>query len=714
MARRRSSHRAGETPPVVLRYGLWLHVTAAWAVLTYALASAQWLLCAAGLAAIAASWKIFEGNDKQGALPRLFINASLLVAGVSVLPVVTADGIGVTDFATVVVVLLSLKFFDRRAPRDDVQILVLSVFLAVGAVLTSTALWVGLLTVVGPALVLWTASLFHLAASTWRMRETEARLLDAEQRPAVPSRVRVSGGVQKQLRLLVGVSGAASFVVGIVVFVSAPRGLARDSLGSWSTVSVGRETGFNDEIELGQGGLLSESEVVVLDLVVTDADGNRRGGEFETYYLVGAVLDTYRDGRWTAGQEQAPRRAGATLDQEWRSYGASARGGTELHQRITIRNAPEGAGPLFAVHRGVRLRSPDNIGIMASRGGEVLRRTGGGGKMAYDVVSLRDEPGIAGAPRTIAVFDSEVVEGIAREVLEAEDLSFDPFERTDEQNEFAVRVFESYLERECRYSVDIEAADSEPVEWFLTESREGHCEYFASALAALCRSAGIDARVITGYVAAEWNPTTSHYTVRESDAHAWVQAEVRPGVWRTYDPTPPAEFDAIHQPPSGLLQTLRGLVEAAEYAWIESVVGFKGTSPIEDGTSSLAMAVASANNWFQQTIGTRDRSSDSGSIASAGFVIATVLLVFGAGLVVLVVVVRRKLLGGTGRARTGPPEYRQMLRRWKRADLAKPASRPPLAHFRLIRDRLGEAAAADRAVIDRLYEARFRTTSENS
>ena len=93
-------------------------------------------------------------------------------------------------------------------------------------------------------------------------------------------------------------------------------------------------------------------------------------------------------------------------------------------------------------------------------------------------------------------------------------------------------------------------------------------------MAALCRSVGIGARVITGYVAAEWNEASGLYVVRESNAHAWV--EVRDGfdAYRTYDPTPPADLRAIHQPRGGILTRLRGLLDAINHAWVARVVTF--------------------------------------------------------------------------------------------------------------------------------------------
>ncbi len=60
------------------------------------------------------------------------------------------------------------------------------------------------------------------------------------------------------------------------------------------------------------------------------------------------------------------------------------------------------------------------------------------------------------------------------------------------------------------------------VRWM--KSREaGHCELFAGALVLVARSAGIPARVVTGFKGGTWNAYSGNYTIRNSDAHAWAE-----------------------------------------------------------------------------------------------------------------------------------------------------------------------------------------------
>ncbi|HVY70335.1 MAG TPA: transglutaminase domain-containing protein [Verrucomicrobiae bacterium] len=76
-----------------------------------------------------------------------------------------------------------------------------------------------------------------------------------------------------------------------------------------------------------------------------------------------------------------------------------------------------------------------------------------------------------------------------------------------------------------------------PISRFLTKTRAGHCEYFASATVLLLREMGIPARYATGYAVmekAKWGKT---FLVRERHAHAWVLAWVN-GFWQDFDTTP--------------------------------------------------------------------------------------------------------------------------------------------------------------------------------
>lgn len=83
-------------------------------------------------------------------------------------------------------------------------------------------------------------------------------------------------------------------------------------------------------------------------------------------------------------------------------------------------------------------------------------------------------------------------------------------------------------------------ASSTAIGRFLTTTRAGHCEYFATAAALLLRQAGIPTRYAIGFVVAEHDQGRDEWVVRGTHAHAWIRVwDGEAGVWRDFDPTPP-------------------------------------------------------------------------------------------------------------------------------------------------------------------------------
>ncbi len=76
---------------------------------------------------------------------------------------------------------------------------------------------------------------------------------------------------------------------------------------------------------------------------------------------------------------------------------------------------------------------------------------------------------------------------------------------------------------------------------FLTETRAGHCEYFATAAVVLLRQAGIPARYATGYAMVERDPARNEFVMRGTHGHAWCRVwDAAAGQWLDFDPTPAA------------------------------------------------------------------------------------------------------------------------------------------------------------------------------
>ena len=91
------------------------------------------------------------------------------------------------------------------------------------------------------------------------------------------------------------------------------------------------------------------------------------------------------------------------------------------------------------------------------------------------------------------------------------------------------------------------------VDQLLFETHAGFCEHYAGAFTVLMRAAGIPARVVTGYLGAEYNRSGDYYIVRQAFAHAWSEVWLPGQGWQRVDPTSAVAPDRISQ---GLAQSL--------------------------------------------------------------------------------------------------------------------------------------------------------------
>ena len=134
-------------------------------------------------------------------------------------------------------------------------------------------------------------------------------------------------------------------------------------------------------------------------------------------------------------------------------------------------------------------------------------------------------------------------------------------------------AIESQLQLDYGYSLEMKAAGPDPLADFLFNVKAGHCEYFSTAMAVMLRTRGIPARVVNGFLPGEYNDAAGAYTVRQSDAHSWVEVYFpESSAWVTFDPTPIAgRTEPVSQ---GFTAQLGKYAEAFELFWFQYVVGY--------------------------------------------------------------------------------------------------------------------------------------------
>ena len=107
-----------------------------------------------------------------------------------------------------------------------------------------------------------------------------------------------------------------------------------------------------------------------------------------------------------------------------------------------------------------------------------------------------------------------------------------------------------HLRNNYKYKLDAAPLPKgrECVDYFLFELKEGHCEYYAAALAVMARSVGLPARVATGFSPGNYNTLNNKYEVYEYHAHAWTQIFIDNAGWLTMDGTPPSSVRSETKP----------------------------------------------------------------------------------------------------------------------------------------------------------------------
>lgn len=260
-----------------------------------------------------------------------------------------------------------------------------------------------------------------------------------------------------------------------------------------------------------------------------------------------------------------------------------AAGTHAIHQDVTLLSASSGDTPLFALYKPHSVLVSDLVGTIPYDR-ETAVRTAAGPPGALNTQSqawamMRARPRASCAEpspgrlrrsirrRRSVSFPSQRIRDLAWSVLKDRGIEPDPRSRSPDEDMVAARTLRGHVERRATYTLDIMTAPPgvDPTEWFCFEAKKGHCEYFASALAAMCRSVGIDSRGWSPDTPRERSTAPTSTTNRASapgartrtssappTAHAGVEGRVAPDRWITLDATPPSELTRIASPPATL------------------------------------------------------------------------------------------------------------------------------------------------------------------
>jgi len=324
----------------------------------------------------------------------------------------------------------------------------------------------------------------------------------------------------------------ASFLLTAVIFVSFPRlglgFLALDSEG-------GPVSGFSDRVELGEVGRIKQNDSVVMRV-----EFRKNGQIYQPPSRVlwrGVNLDYYDGKTWYS-----------TMSPAWQSLNLHGQGAhlftvpaprEMIVQDIYMEsfNSPviftygipleiEGTFQKIQMDQGYSLKTldkhtgPRRYTVIADIGNPKTNYPHPLHVNSRNIYPNRflQLPKISSRTRKLA---QSLVDNTEPEIIKA-------------------RKILKYLKNNYGYSLDMKRKTHESaLDEFLFVRKEGHCEYFASAMAVLLRLNGIPSRIINGFSGTEWNDLGQYMIVRQTHAHSWVEAYIPGQGWLVYDPTPP-------------------------------------------------------------------------------------------------------------------------------------------------------------------------------
>jgi hypothetical protein len=367
-----------------------------------------------------------------------------------------------------------------------------------------------------------------------------------------------------------------AMIIGGALFFFFPR-FSAGYLGRTSLVPT-LMSGFSDDVELGQIGEIKKNSTVVMRVRTGKPVG------YPTLRWRGIALSTFDGKRWSSPDHDSvtiPAGMNGWINLMERppepDLGATALSYTILLQpvatdtmfapanAISIRGnlSGEGSNQELGARRSYLIR--DSTGSLSNpfHNFTTLRYEGFSLLPARNVPRLRADStvypeDIRDTYLQLPKLDPRIPE-LAREITARAQT---PFDKTI--------TLENYLRSHYTYNLNLTGKPGDdPLAHFLFETRAGHCEYFASAMAIMLRTLGIPTREVNGFLPGEYNDLGEDYIVRASDAHSWVEVYFPGTGWMTFDPTPPGAEDA-----GGFFSRLGQYVDWFELSWNEWVINY--------------------------------------------------------------------------------------------------------------------------------------------
>jgi len=428
------------------------------------------------------------------------------------------------------VVLMVQKLFTLRARKDFLHLYAISLMELLGAAALTLELWYAAVFAAYLLTAIWTLLLYHL--------RSEAEEAGAAALSAHPTRQ--PGAITS--RFFWSTNGIAVGALGLtlLIFIVTPRigaGFFEKNRGELIRLS-----GFSEKVDLGMVGSVKLDNTVVMRVEFPD----QKGPLTERAYFRGASYDVY-DGRSWSNTLHDRQPLARSLEGEF--FAAAARlpkAEGALRQDILVEALDTPV--LFGVPLVESVKGAFSA-VLVDGMGDVSLLYVPATRFQYSVRSTPTRLSPDDRGRVLADYPepirrlflqlpplSQRVPDLARQIVQPTAFSYEK-----------VAAVERYLKQSYQYSLDLGAAPTmNPVEEFLFVRKTGYCDHYATAMVVLLRTLGVPSRLATGFAQGEWNDVGGYYTVRQRDAHAWVEVYFPHSGWVTFDPTPNIPFALPH------------------------------------------------------------------------------------------------------------------------------------------------------------------------
>lgn len=270
-------------------------------------------------------------------------------------------------------------------------------------------------------------------------------------------------------------------------------------------------TGLSNEMQPGSVSNLVQSNEWVANVVFSDGQHPAP----EQLYWRAIIMSRFDGTRWTADSDQAADNAQPPQGKAV-SYQIITR---DQQGVLPALDQPAAAAPTLAVRQGNVLRT--------QRSREGLRR------LQLQAV-LSDT-----LPQALSEAEYRRYTALPANNPKTRLLAERLARQSGNPRDYIRRSLDYFRQQKFRYTLQpprFEGRDS--VDEFMFGGRQGFCEHYAQSFAIMMRAAGLPARIVTGYLGAEYNADAGFWQIRSKDAHAWTEVWLPDEqAWLRVDPT---------------------------------------------------------------------------------------------------------------------------------------------------------------------------------